>query len=89
MNMEDLIASVSSKTDLPTEQVRNVTAAVFGQLTKLIDTQSRLISPTITIAGITTPAKPAFKDRPECPEQKLAQMRIPAKRVNLQAGEVN
>lgn len=75
MNFKELVSAVSSETGVPASEVRKVSTAILDKFVELIDNQDKFVSPTITIQGITLPAKPATGDIPAKPEQKIARMK--------------
>ena len=56
MNMKELVSAVSTETNLPAAQVRQVTAAVLQEFAELIENKGKLTSSAITIAGVVRPA---------------------------------
>lgn len=80
MNFKELVDTVAAETSLPASEVKKVSTAVLQKFVHLIETQGKFSSPTITITGVTTPAKPGAEGKPGRPERKIARMAIREKR---------
>lgn len=87
MNIKELVAAVSTETQIPASQVRKVTQAILGQFVQLIESKGKFTSPSITVTGASVEAKPATDENPARPERKFARMRIRKKKTRIQVAD--